>query len=210
MTLPEDQGERNRELLPDLERLPELVIVSHSNIFYWWPIWFFGFAAALITYLGGDRLLTADGREIMIYPNPALGISYSMVLILVLTFTNVSLRGYYSVFFILTVAFFVVLFGWLGWWDDILSLIPFLSIHMNLGFYVVISSVVLFIWLLRFFIFDRLQLWRIRPGQLTVERVIGGGEDSYDTRGMLFEERADDFFRHYILGFGSGDLRLTT
>jgi signal transduction histidine kinase len=190
--------------------VPELRIYSHSNIIYWWPIWLFGFICALITYVGGINVLTPDGREMVIHPNPAVGITFTTVLVFVLTFTNVRLRGYYSLFFALFVAFIIVLFGWLGWWEDIFALIPLLSVHMNLGFYLVLSAVVFIIWVLRFFIFDRLQVWRITPGQLTVEQVIGGAEDSYDTRGMLFEERADDFFRHYMLGLGAGDLHLTT
>jgi hypothetical protein len=47
------------------------------------------------------------------------------------------------------------------------------------------------------------------PGQLTEEHMIGGGEQSYDTRGMLFEQRADDFFRHTV-GLGFADLLLIT
>jgi hypothetical protein len=39
--------------------------------------------------------------------------------------------------------------------------------------------------------------------------MIGGGEQSYDTRGMLFEQRANDFFRHTV-GLGSADLLLIT
>lgn len=204
--------DRNGRLADEREAdvMPELRIYSHSNIIYWWPIWLFGFACALITYVGGVNILTPDGREMLIHPNPAVGITFTTVLVFVLTFTNVRLRGYYSLFFALFVAFIIVLFGWLGWWEDIFALIPLLSVHMNLGFYLVLSTVVFIIWVLRFFIFDRLQVWRITPGQLTVEQVIGGAEDSYDTRGMLFEERADDFFRHYMLGLGAGDLRLTT
>ncbi len=40
--------------------------------------------------------------------------------------------------------------------------------------------------------------------------MIGGGEQSYDTRGMLFEQRSNDFFRHKILGLGAADLLLIT
>src|SRR5205807_1991235 len=27
----------------------EIVIISHSPLFYWWPVWFFGYVMALIT-----------------------------------------------------------------------------------------------------------------------------------------------------------------
>ena len=54
-------------------------------------------------------------------------------------------------------------------------LIPYLSVHMNTGFYLVFSTGLPIIWLMMFFVFDRLTYWRIRPGQMTVEHLIGGG-----------------------------------
>jgi hypothetical protein len=40
--------------------------------------------------------------------------------------------------------------------------------------------------------------------------VIGGGEATYDTFGMRVEKHTDDLFRHWLLGFGSGDLTVKT
>ncbi len=196
--------------LPDPTDLPELRIVSRSTIFYWWPVWVAGYAMALITDIGGERVSLSNGTQIVIHPNTGLGLTFVMVLTLIMIFTNVKLRGIYSVVFLLAVAFVTVLFGWLGWWDRIFSLIPQLTVFMNIGFYLTFSTILLVIWLLRFFIFDQLVFWKLRPGQLTTERVVGGGQQSYDTRGMLFEQRSDDFFRHKILGLGSGDIRLIT
>jgi hypothetical protein len=39
---------------------PEIKIISHSNIFYWWPAWVAGFAVALISY--------TQGRDVAIVP----------------------------------------------------------------------------------------------------------------------------------------------
>src|ERR1700745_3475804 len=79
---------------------------------------------------------------------------------------------------------------------------------MNTGFYVVFSSGLLIFWLMMFFIFDRTTYWRIRPGQLTIEHLIGGGAESYDTTALRFQKLSSDLFR-VILGFGSGDLQVT-
>lgn len=196
--------------LPDPANLPDLVLYSHSTIFYWWPAWLGGYALALVTWLGGTKVKLSNGSEIVMHPSAWVGLTFLVILTLVMIFTNVKLRGLYSVMFLLAIGFFVVLFGWLGWLDSILSWIPYLSVYMDLGFYVTFSTILLAIWLLRFFVFDRLTYWRVRPGQLTMERVIGSGAQSYDTRGMLFEQRGDDLFRHIILGLGSGDLRLIT
>lgn len=34
----------------------EIVIFSHSNLFYWWPVWAFGFIMAVVTYFSGQNL----------------------------------------------------------------------------------------------------------------------------------------------------------
>jgi len=60
------------------------------------------------------------------------------------------------------------------------------------------------------FVYDRLTYWRVTPGQLTHDTVIGGAQRSYDTRGMVFEKQRQDLFRHWILGFGSGDIEIST
>lgn len=42
----------------------DLTIISHSMLFYWWPIWVFGYAFAIITYTEDHRLaiFPADTR----------------------------------------------------------------------------------------------------------------------------------------------------
>ena len=97
---------------------------------------------------------------------------------------------------------------WFGWWDDIGKLIPYLLVHMNTGFYPVFSTGLLIIWLMMFFVFDRLTYWRIRPGQMTEEHLIGGGAESFDTNGLRFQKLSSDFFRA-ALRFGAGDIKAT-
>jgi hypothetical protein len=226
--------------LPPIENLPELKIYSHSNLLYWWPVWVLGYVMALLTALQGQSYsistknegeqpavvkdkegaikpegkqapnVKPEGETYLIHPSKNLGVIYTVTFVLVLLFTNVSLRGMASVVIIITAMFVTVLFAWLDWWDPILRVLPILGMHMTLGFYVVFSTVLFVVWALAFFVFDRLQYWRIRPGQMTFERVIGGGELSYDTRGMTFEKRVSDFFRNILLGLGSGDLRIKT
>jgi hypothetical protein len=195
--------------LPDPGDLPELRIYSRSSIFFWWPVWLTGYILAAITYFSGETLSLSNGTKIFVHPDTGLGITFIVVLSLIMMFTNVRLRGIYSVVGLLVIAFVTVLFAWLGWWNGIFRLIPELTVYMNLGFYLTFSTLLLVIWALRFFFFDRLVFWRVRPGQLTEEHMIGGGEQSYDTRGMLFEQRANDFFRHTV-GIGSADLLLIT
>ena len=198
----------NAENLPDPGQLPDLIIYSHSTLFYWWPVWLSGYVFAAITFFRGGVIKLDEVRNEYFHPSSGLGVAFVVLLLLVIVFTNLKLRGIYSVVLGLTIAFLSVLLAWLNLWDDVLAFIPRLSVHMNLGFYLVFSTLLLVVWLLVFFVFDRITYWRVRPGQLTEERLIGGGEQSYDVRGMLFEQHGDDFFRHRILGLGTGDLCL--
>jgi hypothetical protein len=130
------------------------------------------------------------------------------IVLLLIVFTNIRMRGVNSVMALLTVAFIAVLLAWFGWWDEIAKFIPYLSVHMNTGFYLVFSTGLVIVWLVMFFVFDRLTYWRVRPGQMTVEHLIGGGAESFDTNGLHFQKLSFDLFRA-ALGLGSGDLKVT-
>lgn len=195
---------------PVVQDASDVKIISHSNVFYWWPAWVAGFAMAFISYVQGRDVAIVPEIIERVHPSNNPGIAFIAVLVLLVVFTNARLRGIYSVVTVVSVAFFVVLFAWLGWWDHILSLIPHLSARANMGFYLLFSTTLLTVWLLAFFVFDRLTVWRVRPGQMTVEHLVGGQAHSYDTNGLVFEKRGQDLFHDVILGLGAGDLTLTT
>ena len=47
-----------------LERDQDLVIYSHSPLFYWWPVWAVGFIMALLTLADGGRMaIVPDGTK---------------------------------------------------------------------------------------------------------------------------------------------------
>lgn len=200
---------RNTFAKPNLAGLSDVRIISHSNIFYWWPAWVAGFAVAIISYLQGQDIAVMPEVIERIHPSNNPGIFFISVLVMLVVFTTTKLRGIYSAITVVTAAFFVVLFAWFGWWDSIFRLVPQLAARANVGFYLLFSSTLLVVWLLSFFVFDRLVVWRIRPGQMVEERLIGGQARSYDTNGLVFERRGQDLFHDIILGFGAGDLTLT-
>ena len=72
--------------------------------------------------------------------------------------------------------------------------------------YVAISVPLLVLWLVVVVFFDRRRYMVFAPGQLRVCQEIGSGEVAYDTVGMVVAKRRSDLFRHWLLGFGSGDL----
>jgi len=191
--------------IPASPALQEIKIYGHSTLLYWWPAWAFGYLSALLNAGQEKFMATAEG----VRPSSAVGLTYVLILLLLIVFTNVRLRGINSVVTLLGAAFLTVSLAWMGWWDDIAALIPHLWVHMNTGFYLVFSTGLLVIWLLMFFVFDRLTYWRIRPGQMTEEHLIGGGAESFDTNGLRFQKLSSDFFRS-VLGFGAGDIKATT
>jgi len=189
-----------------VDRASEIVIVSHSNVVYWWPAWVAGYLIAALTYFQGSVVQVGGTSVAQIHPSNNPGLMFILVVMSLIVFTNARLRGVYSVLTLVTVAFITVLFAWLGWWDAILNAIPSLSAKANIGFYLVFSTALLIIWLVSFFVFDRLSYWTIRPGQLSQISLIGGGTQNYDTQGVRFERREQDYFRHIVLGFGAGDV----
>ena len=92
---------------------------------------------------------------------------------------------------ILAILFVTVLFAYLGWWDIIFSWLPYLSIHMNMGFFILFSTLIFIVWAGSVFIYDRMSYWKIRPGQITHEYVIGGAEKPEPTLTFHNSSRVD-------------------
>jgi hypothetical protein len=227
----------------------EIVIISHSTIFYWWPVWFVGFLMAAVTYLSGHLMALVppgtvaessrtvagydDPRDVLVLPpgkqlpvegatgtplQPRLrmaasnnpGVIFAVTLCLVIVITNVHMRGLWSVVVILAIGIAVVLLAVLGWWDVILNTFGLIDIHITALGYVSISLFLFAIWALTFLLYDRRMATIFSRGQVRVREAIGGGETTYDTLGMRVEKHTDDVFRHWLLGFGSGDLTVKT
>jgi len=189
--------------------LRELRIYSHSTLFYWWPVWVTGFIMAFVTYLGGRQVAVGNALE-WYHPGPNVGLIFTMVLFLTVLITNVTFRGLSSVVVVLAIVLVTVVLAYFGWWEEIIRWLPAFSVHMNLGFYLLFSTLIFVLWVLATFVYDRFSYWTVRPGQMTHNYVLGGAERSYDTQGMVFEKIRQDLFRHWLLGFGSGDLRIST
>jgi hypothetical protein len=188
---------------------PTLFIYSHSNLLYWWPVWAVGFLMALLSYVHGTPYTVGDAREYFAYSSD-VGIIWFVTLFLVILITSVPMRGLASGMVLLGIAFFTVLFAYLHWWDTILSWLGNLSVHMNVGAYMFISTLLFGVWVLSVFLFDRMNYWEVTPGQLTRVRVFGAGQTSYEPENMILEKYRNDFFRHWVLGLGSGDMKITT
>jgi hypothetical protein len=226
-------------------RPEKVVVVSHSPLFYWWPVWAVGFLMAALTYVRGyqvafvpegtvaERGVRVEGvdgpRDVLIAPagkplpaapesedakQPRLrmlpsndpGIVWATTLCLVIFLSQVPLRGFWSLLILIVLVFATILLAILGLWEPILQAIRVVDIHIT-GFSYLAISVFLFVaWLITFAFFDRKVYMVFTRGQLRVRLAISQGETVYDTRGIVVERHRDDLFRHWLLGFGSGDL----
>ena len=138
------------------------------------------------------------------------GVVFIVVLLLVVFITNVPIRGLWSVIVILTVLLVTIILALAGWWDDILEAAAHSHVYINGFGYLAISLPLLVLWLVVVLFFDRKMYMVFAPGQLLVRQDIGSGEVAYDTMGMVVAKRRSDLFRHWLLGFGSGDLLVKT
>jgi hypothetical protein len=225
---------------PSGVRPREVVIVAHSTLFYWWPVWAAGLLLAGLTWLDGHRLAVVPagtqvvedfdgGREALVLPagahlprDPATGkpraptlrvashsgygVIFVVVVLLVVFITNVPIRGLWSVLVVVTVLLGSVILALAGWWDDILEAAGHSHVYINAFGYLAISVPLLVLWLVVVVFFDRQSYMVFTPGQLRVCKEIGDGETAYDTVGMVVAKRRSSLFRHWLLGFGSGDL----
>jgi hypothetical protein len=226
-------------------RPQEVVVISHSPLFYWWPLWAIGFVMAAVTYLNGyqvalvppgtvavrdARLEGVTGpRDVLIAPAGSplpvvaeleelkqprltmaasnnLGIIWALTLCLLIFVSNIPLRGMWSLLVIIVIVFTTILLAVFGLWDPITRAIMVVDIHITGFSYLAISLFLFVVWLVTFLVFDRLAYMIFTRGQLRVRLAISHGETVYDTRGMVVERHRDDLFRHWLLGFGSGDL----
>jgi hypothetical protein len=228
----------------------EIKLISHSTLFYWWPVWAFGFFMALLTAIENHRfavvpsdaklkaveggylietksnesqlpgpmrkaLADSEGASGGVFPTHVsqrawLGSVFVVILIIVIVITNVPLRGLWSFMVILGVIVLSLIVTVFNGWDEIYDRVTALRIYMNMAAYLTISTSVFIIWAVATFIFDRRTFIQFSPGQIKVCEHIGSSVRTYDATGVTFEKQRDDLFRHYILGFGSGDLIVRT
>jgi hypothetical protein len=226
----------------------EIRIVSHSTLFYWWPIWAVGFLMALISWFSpyslavvprGSKVFPDENfhkveRDVLALPSgkawleknadgnavdphlyvgqkKEMGVLFCVLLLLVITITNVPMRGLWSVIVIMLIISLCIIISLIpNAWDRILHNLDFLDIRINMGGYMLISLVLFVLWLIVMLLFDRQIYMVFKPGQLVVKLEIGDQETVYDSTGASIQKQRSDLFRHWILGFGSGDLIVKT
>lgn len=197
-------------LLPERVKVVQVIVYGHSALFYWWPLWVAGYVMAVLTWLNHDEVVIGNKTE-WYYSGGNPGMIFSLLLILLIVVTSTKIKGMKAALIIAALAFITLLSVHLDWWEPILGWLGHRSVSLSFGFYLFTSTVVLVVWLVSVFVIDHLSFWRFRPGQVTHEYLGGIVNNSYDTDNMSISlNRQDDFFRHWIIGLGSGDLHMQT
>jgi hypothetical protein len=186
----------------------ELIVYTHSNVIYWWPVWLYGYFCAAYTWSFGKLVEVGGHKPVMIHPDAWLGLSFVILFCFVFWATHVKARGVWSLVAVLVTILLAIGIQWTFGWAALFGQLAFLLVYMNLAFYLFLSTFFLVIWVISFFIMSRFTYWRFTHGQVTAHR-FGGLDHSLDTLGMGVKKLPDDLFLHWLLGLGAGDLELT-
>lgn len=142
--------------------------------------------------------------------NNSFGVIFAGTLLLVVMITNFTLRGLASVIVIAGIVITGLFLALMGWWNDILWKLGEVDVRMNAGGYIAIALPLFIIWLFSTFVYDHYTYLIVSRGQVRIRKEIGDGEIAVDATGLLLEKKRDDLFRHWLIGLGSGDLRVKT
>src|SRR5215470_16376801 len=140
-------------------KLQVLHVYQHSNFFYWWVVWAYGFLCALLTYFNGRTVNLFAEKQLYVHSSAWVGISFVALLLIVIFFTNYRVKGANSFIMILGIALLALFMAYMGWWGPVFNILPSLLIYMNLAFYVSVSTVLLGLWVLATLILDHLTYW---------------------------------------------------
>jgi hypothetical protein len=204
----------------------ELKVYMHSWLLYWWPVWAVGYLMAAWTLIENQHMvLVPQQAEVVgnavtvpegtspymtgahVSASRVPGVIFALTLLTVLAFGTGWLWGWRAITFAAVLVAGFLLVSWLDFWDDLARWVTYLHVYINLGGYLVISTGLLLLWLVQFFVVDRRSYVVFSLGQVRVHYEIGEEEKAYDTAGMSFEKAPYDWFR-WLVGFGAGDLRV--
>jgi hypothetical protein len=161
-----------------------------------------------------EQAAEATGRGEAGFPvraswNRDYGMVYVVVLLLVIAGSTIPLRGLWSVVAFMSALLLTGVLAYYDVWGVILEALGGLHVEISLAGYLLPSLVLLVLWLATVFGFDQLRYVRFTAGQFTVHQAVGDAREVYNTERVTIRKRRSDMFRHWILGFGAGDLVIT-
>jgi len=152
----------------------------------------------------------ANEPTMLVARNNNYGVIFVMTLLLVVVFTNLTVRGLASIIVIAGLIIVTLVLAQLHMWDEIFRWIGGLDIRMNAGGYLAVALPLFLVWVFATFVYDRYVYLIVSRGQIRIRQDIGDGEVAVDTSSVMLEKRRNDLFRHWVLGLGTGDLHVKT
>jgi hypothetical protein len=181
---------------------------------------------AAIAGLAGprDALVAPEGQSFRLAPeegkrptagmtvssNNNLGVIFVATLVLVALSSTILFRGLVSLVVVIVLIALTVTFALFGWWNDILAYLGGLDIRMNAAGYLAVAIPLFLAWLAVVLLYDRQIYMVFDQGQIRYVREVGDSEVVMQSEGAIVEKKRNDVFRHWLLGFGTGDLMVRT
>jgi len=171
-----------------------------------------------------DVLVAPDGQSFRLAPeegkkptpgmtvssNNNLGVIFVATLLVVALASTILLRGLVSLVAVIALIALTVTFALLGWWTDILLFLGGMDIRMNAAGYLAVAVPLFLAWLAVVLLYDRQSYIVFDQGQIRYVREVGDSEMAMQSEGAIVEKKRNDVFRHWLLGFGTGDLLVRT
>ncbi len=175
---------------------PKIRFYSHSLIFYFWPLWLSSLAFGFITIINPNTIET-------------IGAAFLLSLLFTIFSIAIDIRGLWVIIFTLFFTIIGFVFEKTGILYEILNSISYLKINIEPKFYFLFGLPLAITWFFTIILYDRRKYVELRSNELTVVKEIGEGVINYDTMGIVFRKKRDNFVQHWIFGLGSGDLVIT-
>jgi hypothetical protein len=190
-----------------------LHLISHSQILYFWPVWLSAFIFGGISLQSNTHVtLQIKTGEILvcIAPYPWMGLVFLGILVFNILFTSVNIRGLWASLVILVLTSVALLLHIFELWTVIQDFLLKLRMFISAEFYLGVGIVLFSFWFLVVFVYDRRRYIELHSTHLAIVQEVGEGEKNFDVRGIVFDKKRNNFFQHIVLGFGSGDIVITT
>lgn len=162
----------------------------------------------------GQQLVAGadEGRQTVpgmtVSRNNSLGVIFVATLLVTALASTILLRGLVSLIVLIVMIAAVIVFAVLGWWNVILWELGRLDIRMNAAGYLAVAVPLFLVWLGVVFLYDRATYIAFDQGQIRYVQEVGDSEVALQSEGAIVEKKRNDVFRHWLLGFGTGDLQV--
>ncbi|MFM8933595.1 MAG: hypothetical protein ACKOS8_17145, partial [Gemmataceae bacterium] len=136
----------------------------------------------------------------IIAKSPFYGVIYFTIILLVIFFTNVPLRGLTATLFLAAIIIIFLLLYSFGQLRQLAEKVLMLDVRINLAGYIMLSLCLFILWGIAFWLVDHRIYIEFVPGQIKVVTEVGEGETTYDSAGVEFLIQPTDPFRNHLLG----------